>query len=69
MATRYFEFTGDDAQRGVVGSSKFWEVRFPPFCRHGFMRLVPRFGGTLTRRRWVFCNRSLNTYVSCCSGA
>ncbi len=26
MATRYFEFTGDDAQRGVVGSSKFWEV-------------------------------------------
>jgi predicted DNA-binding WGR domain protein len=25
MATRYFEFVGDDAQRGVT-SAKFWEV-------------------------------------------
>lgn len=26
MATRYFEFVGEDAQRGVSSSSKFWEV-------------------------------------------
>lgn len=26
MSTRYFEFSGDDDQRGSVGSSKFWEV-------------------------------------------
>lgn len=26
MAKRYFEFVGEDAQRGVEASSKFWEV-------------------------------------------
>lgn len=26
MAKRYFEFVGEDAQRGVEASSKFWEI-------------------------------------------
>ncbi len=26
MATRYFEYVGEDAQRGVSASSKFWEI-------------------------------------------
>ena len=26
MSTRYFEYVGEDAQRGVSNSSKFWEV-------------------------------------------
>jgi predicted DNA-binding WGR domain protein len=26
MASRYFEYVGEDAQRGVSSSSKFWEV-------------------------------------------
>ena len=26
MSTRYFEFVGEDAQRGVSSSAKFWEV-------------------------------------------
>jgi predicted DNA-binding WGR domain protein len=26
MATRYFEFVGEDAQRKVAAASKFWEV-------------------------------------------
>lgn len=26
MSARYFEFVGEDAQRGVEASSKFWEV-------------------------------------------
>ena len=26
MATRYFEYVGEDAQRGISSSSKFWEA-------------------------------------------